>query len=130
MLPFYVFFAAIGLGFLFVEISQFQRLGVFLGHPTYALTVVLFTVLVFSGIGSLLTDRFVRLDRRATVIGPFVGLLIVLAVFGLVATHVTHAMASETTPVRIRRRRRPAGPGCIVHGDAVLDRHVARVEDP
>ena len=58
--------------------------------PTYALTVVLFTVLVFSGIGSLLTDRFVRLDRRATVIGPFVGLLIVLAVFGL-RRHPRHA---------------------------------------
>src|SRR5262249_4706675 len=37
-----LFFAAIGFGFLLIEISQMQRLIIFLGHPTYALSVVLF----------------------------------------------------------------------------------------
>ena len=99
--PFYALFAAIGLGFLLIEISQLQRLGVFLGHPTYALTVVLFTVLVFSGIGSLLTDRFVDPDRPVTIIGPFVGLLVLLGLFGVIAPAVTDSMASSTTPMRI-----------------------------
>ena len=94
-------FALIGLGFLLIEISQLQRLGVFLGHPTYAVTVVLFTVLVFSGIGSLLTDRFVDPDRPVTIIGPFVGLLVLLGLFGVIAPAVTDSMASSTTPMRI-----------------------------
>ncbi len=46
------YFSAIGMGFMLIEISQLQRLMVFLGHPVYALGVVLFTILLFSGIGS------------------------------------------------------------------------------
>jgi len=41
---------------MFVEISQMQRLIVFLGHPTYSLSVVLFSRLVSSGVGSYLTS--------------------------------------------------------------------------
>ena len=47
-----IYFSAIGLGFMLIEISQMQRLMVFLGHPVYGLSVVLFTILIFSGIGS------------------------------------------------------------------------------
>src|SRR5207244_2551227 len=37
-----IYFAAIGLAFMMVEIGQLERLIVFLGHPIYCLTVVLF----------------------------------------------------------------------------------------
>ena len=47
------YFCAIGMGFMLIEISQMQRLMVFLGHPVYGLSVVLFTILLFSGIGSV-----------------------------------------------------------------------------
>ena len=46
------YFSAIGMAFMLIEISQMQRLMVFLGHPVYGLGVVLFTILLFSGIGS------------------------------------------------------------------------------
>ncbi len=39
--PLFLFFSGIGLGFMCIEMSQMQRLIVFLGHPTYGLTVVL-----------------------------------------------------------------------------------------
>jgi hypothetical protein len=55
--PLFVYFAAIGLGFMFVEVSQMQRLVVFLGHPTYGLSVVLFSLLLSGGLGSLTTHR-------------------------------------------------------------------------
>ena len=48
-MPLFVFFASIGFGFMLVEISQMQRLIVFLGHPTYGLSVVLFAMLASSG---------------------------------------------------------------------------------
>jgi hypothetical protein len=51
------FFAAIGVGFLLLEIALIQRFTLFLGFPTYALSVVLFALLVFTGIGSLLSPR-------------------------------------------------------------------------
>ena len=51
------FFACIGLGFIFIEISFVQKFVLFLGYPTYSLTVVLFSLLTSSGIGSYLTGR-------------------------------------------------------------------------
>ena len=45
------FFAAIGLGFLVLEVVLIQRFVLFLGFPTYALSVVLFALLVFTGLG-------------------------------------------------------------------------------
>jgi len=50
------YFWLIGLGFLLVEITLIQRLVLFLGYPTYALSVVLFALLIFSGVGSSLTS--------------------------------------------------------------------------
>jgi len=55
-LPFFVYFFAIGLGFMLFEISQLQRLNLFLGQPTYSLSVVLATLLASSGLGSYFTE--------------------------------------------------------------------------
>lgn len=52
-----LYFAALGLGYMLVEIPLVQRLTIYLGHPVYALTVVLFSLLLFSGLGSLITNR-------------------------------------------------------------------------
>jgi hypothetical protein len=58
------FFGAIGLGFLLLEIVLVQRFVLFLGFPTYALSVVLFALLLATGIGSWLSSR-ARDPRRA-----------------------------------------------------------------
>ncbi|MGD8969470.1 MAG: hypothetical protein PVI07_18350, partial [Anaerolineae bacterium] len=47
-----VYFALLGLGYLFVEIPLMQRFILFLGHPAYAMATVLFAILLFSGLGS------------------------------------------------------------------------------
>src|SRR5262245_21759657 len=59
-------FAAIGLGFMFFEISLIQKLTLFLGHPTYSLTINLMSLLVSTGLGSLTTALYgERLERIA-----------------------------------------------------------------
>ena len=52
-----LYFVAVGLGFILVEIAFIQRFVLFLGHPTYALTVVIFLLLLSSGGGSLISRR-------------------------------------------------------------------------
>jgi hypothetical protein len=54
------YFAALGLGYMAVEIGLLQRYGLFLGHPNYALSVVLATLLAATGIGSAANQRLVR----------------------------------------------------------------------
>lgn len=54
---FLTYFAALGIGFMFVEMGLMQRFILYLGHPTYSLSVVLFALLVFSGLGSFLSGQ-------------------------------------------------------------------------
>jgi SAM-dependent methyltransferase len=58
------YFAALGLGFMLFEIALMQKLVIFLGHPTYALSVVLTSLLASAGLGSLLAGR-VQVIRRS-----------------------------------------------------------------
>jgi hypothetical protein len=52
-----VYFGLIGIGFMMVEIALLQRMSVFLGHPTYALSVVLFSLILWTGVGSMASER-------------------------------------------------------------------------
>ena len=55
--PVLAYFALLGIGYLVVEVSLLHRLTVFLGHPTYSFVVVLSTMLLASGLGSLVCER-------------------------------------------------------------------------
>jgi hypothetical protein len=59
------YFAALGAGFMGVEIVLMQKLILFLGHPTYAITVVLSSLLAFAGFGSLAAGGIRSVDRRS-----------------------------------------------------------------
>jgi hypothetical protein len=54
----FTYFACLGLAFLFVEIPLAQRFILILDHPVTALAVVLFAILLFSGLGSLTVRRW------------------------------------------------------------------------
>lgn len=60
------FFAAIGLGFLVLEVVLIQRLVLFLGFPTYALSVVLAALLIATGAGAALSARWTDPRRSLT----------------------------------------------------------------
>ncbi|MBZ5647835.1 MAG: hypothetical protein LAN37_11515 [Acidobacteriia bacterium] len=53
-----LYFITVGLGYIMVEITLIQRFVLFLGHPTYALTVVVFLMLLSSGVGSVMSRRW------------------------------------------------------------------------
>jgi hypothetical protein len=75
-----LFFAAIGLGYLGMEIVMIQFFVLFLGFPTYSLTVVLFSLLLFTGLGALISNRWRRPQRSLlTSLGVLVVLLFVSA---------------------------------------------------
>jgi hypothetical protein len=56
-----IYFALLGFGFMCVEMGLLQRCSMFLGHPIYSLSVVLFSLILSTGLGSWLSDRW-RLD--------------------------------------------------------------------
>jgi hypothetical protein len=77
-----LYFAALGFGFIFFEITLIQKLTLFLGYPTYSLTVTLASILVFTGIGALLSDRLAPSSWRASF--PLLAALVALTFLYLV----------------------------------------------
>lgn len=81
------YFMALGLGFMLVEIALIQKAVLFLGDPMHALTVILATILVGAGIGSLIQGRLGALTPR------------LVPVFALVLVGLLGAMALGLTPL-------------------------------
>jgi spermidine synthase len=58
------YFAAIGLGYMAIEMALIQKFGLFMGHPNYALSVVLAALLLATGIGALASARVLAMLGR------------------------------------------------------------------
>jgi hypothetical protein len=71
-----LYFVTVGLGYILVEIAFIQRFVLFLGHPTYALTVVIFLLMLSSGAGSLFSR--VWLPRTSLCWVPIVLVIVTL----------------------------------------------------
>jgi hypothetical protein len=76
-----VYFGAIGLAFLFVEIASIQRFTLFLAHPLYAIGVVLAGFLLFAGIGSGIAPALERrlAERRIGALGLAIAAIVLFA---------------------------------------------------
>lgn len=88
-----LYVTGLGFGYLAVETILIHELVLFVGHPTYAVTVVILAMLLFSGIGSALSER---LDERRLVSSLRAILLVVLglgAVQAWVVPELLHAFA-------------------------------------
>jgi len=68
------YFAALGLGFLMVEMPLMQQFILYLGHPATSFIVVLSTLLLFSGVGSMLS-------RRISLRGALLALVVLILIY-------------------------------------------------
>lgn len=71
-----LYFSGLGIGYMFVEIVLIQRFLLYFGNPIHAAATVISGMLVWSGIGSLLSARWVRKRERA------------LCIFGLIVLFI------------------------------------------
>ncbi len=97
-----VYFFALGLGFLFLEIYFIQRFILFLSHPLYTVAVVLSSFLIFAGLGSSYSKRLSELkgyskSARYGIVGIFVfGLFYVLTL-----DHIFGFLLTQTDSIKI-----------------------------
>jgi hypothetical protein len=94
-----VYFSAIGAGFMLLEIALIQRLSVFLGHPIYALGILLFTIILSTGIGSYLSEKIKIIEfpkllflLPLVAVGAILGVRIILnlVIDGMIVSPVNH----------------------------------------
>lgn len=95
-LPHLSYFALLGLGFMFVEITLIQRMILPLENPAYAVSAVIFSLLTGAGLGSLLTHRFSALRRPAML--PLLGLAVIL--YSFIMPSLTETMLHLPLPLK------------------------------
>lgn len=94
------YFGALGFGFMLFEISLIQRLTLFLGYPTYSLTVTLAALLIFTGVGAALSARTTRRPGRA-VLGLAVAISLLTAFYLWGLPEITDALFDAGLPARV-----------------------------
>lgn len=97
---FLVYFAALGAGFMLIEIAIMQKLTLFLGEPIYSLTVTLFALLVFTGLGSLWLAERLRTRGDRVWLVPL-GIVGYVAAFLTLATPLLYAAIGLPVAARI-----------------------------
>ena len=86
------YFGGLGLAFMLVEIPTMQKLTVYLGQPVYSLAVVLFSLLLFSGLGSWWSGRW----PAETIAARLRRVFPLLAVFLLLHALLSSAVLART----------------------------------
>jgi hypothetical protein len=94
-----MYFVAVGLGYILVEISFIQRFVLFLGHPTYALTVVVFLLLLSSGAGSLTSHRWLAQTKQVWM--PLIAIACALALYVFVLPALLNAIIGLAFPAKL-----------------------------
>ena len=93
------YFALIGLGFMFVQVAFLQRFSVYLGHPTYTFSIVLFVMILATGLGSFASER-IDLARP----GPLLAIPVVTAAVALLEVMLFQTALDRTVAWRIGGR--------------------------
>jgi SAM-dependent methyltransferase len=109
------FFSGLGLGYVLIEIVLVQKLTLFLGNPAYALAVVLFAMLVFSGIGSTLSVRLPG-TAAARILGACLGIAATLLAYGAGLDPILDGALRLDLPARIATTLGLLGPPAILMG--------------
>jgi hypothetical protein len=92
LLTFLCYFLCLGAGYILIQVALIQKFVLLLGHPTYALTVIVFSMLVASGAGSYFSKNLTKgLDRRLMTI--LTGVALLIAILAFVAAPLSAAAA-------------------------------------
>lgn len=97
---FLAYFVCLGIGYILVQVGLIQKLVLFLGHPAYALTVVIFSMLVASGSGSYFS-RTIIAGRDTRLMLVLAAAAAVIGISALVATPLTTSAVGLPMPVKV-----------------------------
>jgi len=99
VLQFLMYFLCIGVGYILIQVALIQKFVLFLGHPTYALTVIVFSMLVSSGLGSAMSSRFIGNDD-GKLMRALAAVAVLVIILAIVAAKVTGALVGLPLSVK------------------------------
>jgi len=99
---FLLYFACIGAGYILIQVALIQKFVLFLGHPTYALTVIIFSMLISSGLGSYwsrrLTGEASNMGRLSAVLA---GVTVTVSALAYLAAPVSEFGVGWPLPLKV-----------------------------
>jgi hypothetical protein len=95
------YFGALGAGFMLLEVALLQRFTLLLGHPVYSLTVTLFSLLLGTGVGSLISRRIEPHRVRAVTVRALTGVTVAAVVAALGLASLVDLGIPWSLPLRI-----------------------------
>ena len=95
------YFGTLGAGFMLLEVALLQRFVLLLGHPVYSLTVTLFSLLLGTGLGSLISRRVPAHRVKAVAIRALLGIVAIALVSPIVLPRLIDAAIPWTLAARI-----------------------------
>jgi hypothetical protein len=95
------YFGLVGFAFMVVEIALLQRFTLFLGHPSYSLVVILFSVLLSTAAGAYLSSRFPVPKLNTVMFVSGLSLALLACISGFAYPHLLGALISLSLPIRI-----------------------------
>jgi len=95
------FFACLGGAFMLIEVALLQRFVLLLGHPVYSLTVTLFSLLLGTGLGSVVSRRIPDARVRRAAVVACVAVALVALLWGSILPPIVQAAIAWPLPLRI-----------------------------
>lgn len=98
-----VYFSALGIGYMVIEIAIIQKFILFLGYPTRALTVTLFSLLLSSGIGSSISGHLTSKYRNVTktILLACLSIIILITVYTFTLPMIFELLLPTSSSMRI-----------------------------
>ncbi|MFQ5936008.1 MAG: spermidine synthase, partial [Acidiferrobacterales bacterium] len=99
-----LYFCALGLAFIFIEIAFIQKFILFLSHPLYAIAVVLSGFLVFAGLGSGYSTRLARRLENTTfppIAAAVAGVVVISVIYVVLLPELSSRLVALPDSVKI-----------------------------
>ncbi|MCA2003410.1 MAG: hypothetical protein LDL06_01425, partial [Candidatus Nitrosotenuis sp.] len=88
-----IYFAALGTGFILIELALLQKLILLLGNPTMTFAILLFTMLLSSGVGSFVSSRLAKNNTNLTFV--ILGIAAIGALYVLMLPTIIYSVIAE-----------------------------------
>lgn len=98
---FLLYFFCIGAGYILIQVALIQKFVLFLGHPTYALTVIIFSMLVSSGLGSFYSRRLMAGSEPGRLSVALVAVALAVSILALAAAPISELGVGWPLPVKM-----------------------------
>lgn len=95
-----LYFSALGLGYIMIEICLIQKFTLFLGEPVYTLLTVISTMLIFSGIGSMFSEKVIKLFKK-NVLPVYIIISVLVVLIGILSPTIFDIFVRASITLRV-----------------------------